>query len=91
MRQSNQIDLRTQSGQRSVTVTPGNSVQYNINSEQSRIGGLFNYCRGIMLNCFVTINRTTGTGATPIWADMFPAAIKSINLNTPMDLSLIHI
>ncbi len=89
MRQSNQIDLRTQSGQRSVVVTPGNSVQYNINSEQARIGGLFNYCRGIILNCFVSITRTTGSGATPIWADRFADSIKSINLNTPMDGTLI--
>lgn len=89
MRQSNQIDLRTQSGQRTVAVTPGNSVNYNINAEQARIGGLFNYCRGIMLNCFVSITRTTGSGATPIWADRFADSIKSINLNTPMDGTLI--
>jgi len=89
MRQSNQIDLRTQAGARTAVVTPGQSVQYNINAEQARIGGLFNYVRGIMLTCYVSITRTTGSGATPIWADMFAAAIKSINLNTPMDGTLI--
>lgn len=89
MRQGNQIDLRTRSGQRTVTVVPGNSVEYTINAEQARIGDLFNYVRGIVLNCFVSVTRTTGSGATPIWSDRFASAIKSINLNTPMDGTLI--
>jgi len=89
MRQSNQIDLRTQAGARTAVVTPGNSVQYNINAEQARIGGLYNYVRGIMVTCFVSITRVTGSGATPIWADRLAAAIKSFNLNTPMDGTLI--
>jgi hypothetical protein len=89
MRQGNQIDLRTQAGARTVTITPGNSVQYMINSEQARIGGLFNYVRGIFLNVFVNITRTAGSGMLPIWADNFASAVKSINLNTPMDGTLI--
>lgn len=89
MRQGNQIDLRNQAGTRTVLVTPGNSVQYNINADQARIGNMFNYVRGIIITGIVSITRTAGSGMAPIWNDMFAAAIKSINLNTPMDGTLI--
>lgn len=89
MRQGNHIDLRTQAGVKTVTVTPGNSVQYVFDPQQSRIGasggkpGMFNCVRGIMLSCLATIVRSTG-GTTPIWADQFPRVIKSIGLTSPM-------
>ncbi len=95
MRQGNQIDLRTRSGARDVLVAPGASVQYVVNAEQSRIGagggsaGLYNYARGIVLECFINMSRTSGEGSVPIWADDFPRVLKSINFNTPMDGTLI--
>jgi len=89
MRQGNQIDLRNQAGNRTVAVSPGNSVQYNINADQSRIGNMFNYVRGIIVTCIVSVTRTAGSGMAPIWADRLAAAIKSFNLNTPMDGTLI--
>ena len=93
MRQGNQIDLRSRSGSRTVAVAPSESAQFIINAQQSRIGagggsaGLYNYVRGIMLKCVISVTRAVvGSGSfTPIWADRFPMAIKSINLNTPMD------
>jgi hypothetical protein len=89
MRQGNQIDLRTRAGTRVVAVAPAGSVEYQINAEQSRIGNLYNYARGIVLNCFLSVTRTAGSGMTPIWADRFADSIESINLNTPMDGTLI--
>jgi len=89
MRNSNQIDLRTQGGVRVVTVTPGNSVQYVLDAQQSRIGasgtkpGLYNYVTGIMISYLMTVVRSTG-GATPIFADQFPRCISSIGLTAPM-------
>lgn len=92
MRQGNQIDLRSRSGSRTVVVVPGESAQFIVNAQQSRIGagggsaGLYNYVRGIILKAVIRVQRTVAEGAlTPIWADRFPMAIKSINLNTPMD------
>ncbi len=89
MRQTNQIDLRTPAGTRTIAVTPGSSVIYQINADQARIGNLYNYVRGIALNCFVSVTRTAGSGMAPIWADRFADSIESINLNTPMDGTLI--
>lgn len=84
MHQGNQIDLKTQAGARSVTVTPGNSVQYTFNTQKSRLsGGLWNTIRGIMISVTATIVRSSG-GATALWADSFPRVIKSIGLTTPM-------
>jgi|KBSSwiStaDraftv2_1062776.scaffolds.fasta_scaffold05292_12 hypothetical protein len=93
--QSNQIDLKTDGGARTVTVTPGNSATFKINSTQARIGagggggaGLWNYVRRINLQFFLTLVRSSG-GTTPIWAEQFPRCIKSINLNTPMHGTLV--
>ena len=89
MRQGNQIDVRTESGQRTVTVTPGNSVVYTLTDQQARIGaagggkGLWNMVRGISIDGLATIVRASG-GTTPIYGDQFPRVIKSINLNTPL-------
>lgn len=89
MRNSNQIDLRTSGGIRSVAVTPGNSVQYQFDAQQSRIGasgtkpGLYNYVTGIMISCTMVVVRSTSP-ATPIYADQFPRAISSIGLTAPM-------
>lgn len=96
MRQSNQIDLRSRTGSRTLVVSPGESAEFVINAQQSRIGagggsaGLYNYVRGIMLKAAISVTRTHSTGTlTPIWADRFPMALKSINLNTPMDGTII--
>lgn len=89
MRNSNQIDLRTQGGVRTVAVTPGNSVQYVFDAQQSRIGasgskpGLYNYIAGIMVSYSMVVVRSTG-GTTPIYADQFPRCISSIGLTSPM-------
>jgi hypothetical protein len=89
MRNSNQIDLRTSAGVRNVTVTPGNSVQYTFDAQQSRVGangdkpGLYNNVRAIVIQCAMTIVRSAG-GTTPIYADQFPRVVKSIGLTTPM-------
>jgi hypothetical protein len=89
MKNSNQIDLRTQGGVRSVNVTPGNSVQYVFDAQQSRIGasgtksGLYNYVTGIWISCLMTVVRATG-GTTVIHADQFPRALSSIGLTAPM-------
>ena len=89
MRNGNQIDLRTAAGVRTVTVTPGNSVQYTFDAQQSRIGangdkpGLYNCVRGIIVQLAMTIVRSSG-GTTPIYADQFYRVLKSINLMTPM-------
>ena len=89
MRNSNQIDLRTSAGVRNVTVTPGNSVQYTFDAQQSRVGangdkpGLYNTVRSIVIQAAMTIVRSAG-GTTPIFADQFPRVIKSIGLTTPM-------
>lgn len=88
-RQSNQIDLRTQGGQRITTVTPGNSVQLVFDPQQSRIGasgsstGLYNMVRYLILRCKMIVVRSTG-GTTPIYADQFGRSLKSIGLTTPM-------
>lgn len=88
-RNTNQIDLRTQGGVRTVAVTPGSSVQYVFDAQQSRIGaagskaGLFNYISGIMVQASMVVVRSSG-GSTPIYADQFPRAISSIGLSTPM-------
>lgn len=90
MRQGNQIDLRTQGGNRSSgAMTAGQSVQYVFDAQQSRIGassskpGLYNCVRCIMLSFAMVINRAAG-GTTPIYADQFYRVIKSIGLTTPM-------
>ena len=89
MKNSNQIDLRTQGGVRQVTVTPGNSVQYVFDAQQSRIGasgtkpGMYNYVAGIWVNALMTVVRSSG-GTTPIYADQFPRALSSLGLTTPM-------
>lgn len=89
MKNSNQIDLRTQGGIRLNTVTPGNSVQFVMDAQQSRIGasgtkpGMFNYVAGIWIECLMTVVRATG-GSTPIYADQFPRALSSIGLTSPM-------
>lgn len=88
-RDSNQIDLRTQGGVRVNTVTPGNSVQFVFDPMQSRIGqsasgpSLYNYIRSIVIQADLTVVRATG-GTTPVYADKFPMAIKSIGLTSPM-------
>jgi hypothetical protein len=89
MRNSNQIDLRTPAGVRNVTVTPGNSVQYVFDAQQSRIGasgtkpGLYNYVTGIMISVLMTVVRSSG-GTTVIYPDQFPRALSSIGLTSPM-------
>lgn len=89
MRNSNQIDLRTQGGVRTVAVTPGNSVQYVFDAQQSRIGasgtkpGLYNYVTGIMISVTMIVVRST-VGAAAIYADQFYRAISSIGLTAPM-------
>jgi len=95
-RQGNQIDLRTQSGARTVVVTPGNSVQYIHDPQQARVGasgnspGMYNYIRKYTLQVLLDVTRAgLGEGADPIYADMFPAAIKSIGLTSPMHGTLI--
>ncbi len=86
---SNQIDLRNAAGARSVVVTPGNSVQYLFDAQQSRIGqsgsgpGLYNCIRSIIIQCDLSGVRSSG-GTTPIYADQFPLAISSIGLTTPL-------
>lgn len=87
-RNSNQIDLRTQGGVRTVAVTPGNSVQYVFDAQQSRIGasgskpGLYNYVSGIMLSYSMIVVRSSSSGV--IYADQFPRCISSIGLTSPM-------
>ena len=95
-RQGNQIDLRTQGGVRTVTVAPGASVQYIHDPQQARIGassnkpGLYNYIRKYTLQVNMSVTRTgLGEGAEPIYADMFPASIKSIGLTSPMHGTMI--
>ncbi len=95
-RQGNQIDLRTQGGVRTVTVAPGSSVQYIHDPQQARVGassnkpGMYNYVRKYTIQCNLDVTRAgLGEGAEPIYADMFPAAIKSIGLTTPMHGTLI--
>jgi hypothetical protein len=89
MKNTNQIDLRTQGGVRTVNVTPGNSVQFVFDSQQSRIGasgtksGLYNYVTGIWLSCIMTVVRSSG-GTTIVYPDAFPRALSSIGLTTPM-------
>lgn len=95
-RQGNQIDLRTQGGVRTVTVAPGNSVQYIHDPQQARVGssgaspGMYNCIRKYTLQVNMTVVRAgVGEGTDPIYADMFPACIKSIGLTTPMHGTLI--
>jgi hypothetical protein len=89
MRQGNQIDLRTQGGVRTNTVTPGNSVQYIFDPQQARVGasgskaGLYNMVRSILLQLELTVVRSSG-GTASISADQFYRAISSIGLTTPM-------
>jgi len=89
MKNSNQIDLRTQGGVRTVNVTPGNSVQYVFDAQQSRIGasgtspGMYNYVAGIMLSVVMHVVRAT-SAATIIYPDQFPRALASIGLTAPM-------
>jgi hypothetical protein len=89
MRQSNQIDLKTEGGNKTVTVTPGNAVTLNIVAQQSRIGasgggrGLYNNIRGIKVQCSMIAVRSSG-GTTPVYWDQFPRAIASVNWQTPL-------
>ncbi len=93
MKNSNQIDLRTQGGSRAATVTPGNSVQYVFDAQQSRIGasgtkpGLYNNVAGIWIDALITVVRATATGV--LYADQFARCISSIGLTTPMHGTLI--
>jgi hypothetical protein len=86
---SNQIDLRNAAGARAVLVTPGNSVQYLFDAQQSRIGqsgsgpGLYNCIRSIIIQCDLTVVRSSG-GTTPIYADQFARSVASIGLTTPL-------
>ncbi len=95
-RQGNQIDLRTQGGVRTVTVAPGTSVQYIHDPQQARVGassnkpGMYNMIRKYTLQVNMRVTRAgVGEGTEPIYADMFPAAIKSIGLTSPMHGTLI--
>ena len=94
-RQGNQIDLRTQGGVRTVTVAPGASVQYIHDPQQARVGansnspGMYNNIRKYTIQCNLSVTRTGSTEAGAIYADMFPAAIKSIGLTSPMHGTLI--
>jgi hypothetical protein len=89
MRQSNQIDLKTEGGSKSVTVVPGGSVTLNINAQQSRIGaagggrGLYNTIRGVWVRGSMIVVRSSG-GSTVVYADQFPRAVKSINWQNPL-------
>ncbi len=90
MRQGNQIDLRTQGGSRSSgALATGGSVQYIFDPQQSRVGassgkpGLWNMVRGIMIQAVMIVVRSSG-GTTPIYADQFPRAIKSVSLQGSM-------
>jgi len=90
MRQGNQIDLRTQGGSRSSgALAPGASVQYIFDPQQSRVGassgkaGLWNMVRGIMIQAVMIVVRSSG-GTTPIYADQFPRAVKSVSLQGSM-------
>ena len=89
MKNSNQIDLRTQGGARSVNLTPGNSVEYVFDAQQSRIGasgtspGMYNYVAGIMLSVIMSVVRAT-SAATIIYPDQFPRILSSIGLTAPM-------
>jgi hypothetical protein len=93
-RQSNQIDLRTQGGVRTNTVTPSNSVQFIFDPQQARIGasgsstGLYNCVRGIILQCNLTVVRSSA-GTTAIHADQFARSLSSIGLTSPMFGTLI--
>ena len=96
MRQGNQIDLTTSSGSRTVTIpTNGESVQFQFNPQQSRIGasgnkaGLWNMVRGIMLQVEIEVTRADGSESDPINPDMFPLAISQIGLQCPMFGTLI--
>lgn len=88
-RQTNQIDLRTAGGIRTVTVTPGNSVQYVVDAQQARVGaqgdqpGMYNYGRGFILRGQMIVVRSSG-GTTPIYADQFPRCLSSIGFRCPM-------
>jgi len=95
-RQGNQIDLRNQSGQRTITIAPGDSVQYIHDPQQARVGsssnkpGLYNYIRKYTLQVNMHVTRTgSGEGTPEIFADQFPASIKSIGLTSPMHGTLI--
>jgi hypothetical protein len=89
MRQSNQIDLRTSSGDRTVTRIPGQSVVYQFNSQQSRIGaggggkGLYNYVRGICVQATILATQPAN-GQAYIPGDLLCGALGSTNLNTPL-------
>jgi len=93
MKNSNQIDLRTQGGSRAAVVTPGNSVQYVFDAQQSRIGasgtkpGMYNTVAGIWIQCSIIVVRATATGV--IYADQLGRAISSIGLTSPMFGTLI--
>lgn len=93
-RDTNQIDLRTQAGVRTNTVTPGNSVQLTFDPQQARIGtgpngpSLYNCIRSIVIQGALTVVRATG-GTTPVYPDDFPRALKSIGLTCPMFGTLI--
>jgi hypothetical protein len=95
VRQGNQIDLRTQGGVRTVTVAPGASVQYIHDPQQARIGssgnkpGMYNYIRKYTLQCNMTVVRTGEDIDAPLYADVFPASLKSIGLTSPMHGTLI--
>lgn len=90
MRQGNQIDLTTSSGQRTVSVASTASVQFQANAQQSRIGasgnkaGMYNNVRAIMLQVELEVTRTDGSEAPIIYPDEFPRAISQIGLQCPM-------
>lgn len=90
MRQGNQIDLRTASGQRTVTLETGAEAQFQFNTQQARVGasgnkaGMYNNVRGIMLRCFMEVMRADGSESDVIFPDDFPRAISQIGLEGPM-------
>lgn len=95
-RQGNQIDLRTQGGTRTVVIPPAGSVQFIHDPQQARIGassnhpGLYNYIRKYTLQCKLTaVRANVGEGTPELYADVFPTAIKSIGLTSPMHGTLI--
>lgn len=87
-KQSNQIDLRTSGGQKDVAVNPADSVVFEFSAQQSRIGaqgggrGLYNCVRALAIK--YEVSGTMQTGSSIVTPDMFPLAIKNLNLQTSL-------
>lgn len=94
-RQTNQIDLTTAAGQRTVTIAGGGSVQFQFNPQQARIGasgrktGMYNNVTDILLQFKMVVNRADGAESDPIYPDVFPRAVSQISLQCPMFGTLI--